>query len=75
MTNRRQLKRDSARGVAWNIAQNLLARLLAPVVVAILGRLIDKSAFGVIALALTQTQRGVGVRAQFIKAVAASVYE
>ncbi len=30
---------------------------------------------GVIALALTQTQRGVGVRAQFIKAVAASVYE
>jgi PST family polysaccharide transporter len=50
--HRQQLKRDSARGVAWNIAQNLLARLLALVVVAILGRLIDKSAFGVIALAL-----------------------
>jgi PST family polysaccharide transporter len=49
---RQQLKRDSARGVAWNVAQNLLARLLALIVVAILGRLIDKSAFGVIALGL-----------------------
>src|ERR1041385_7563388 len=49
---RKQLKHDSARGVAWNLAQNLIARLLALVVVAILGRLIDKSAFGVIALAL-----------------------
>ena len=52
MTNLGNLKHASARGVAWNIAQNLAARLLSLLVVAILGRILDRSAFGVIAFAL-----------------------
>jgi len=54
----KDLKRASARGVAWNLIQNLVARLLSLVVVAILARYLDRSAFGAIALALTVTALG-----------------
>lgn len=49
------LKQTSARGAAWNLLQNLISRLLGLVVVAILSRLLDKSAFGGVALALAIT--------------------
>lgn len=50
-----ELKRASARGVAWNLIQNLAGRLLGLIVVAILGRMLDRSAFGAVALALAIT--------------------
>ena len=49
------LKQASARGVAWNLVQNLVSRVLALVVVAILSRILDRSAFGGVALALAVT--------------------
>src|SRR5688500_8908445 len=49
------LKNASARGVAWNLAQNLASRLLGLIVFAILARMLDRSAFGAIALALAIT--------------------
>ena len=52
MTDLKALKHASARGVAWNVAQNLSARLLGLVVVAILGRILSRDAFGVVALAM-----------------------
>jgi PST family polysaccharide transporter len=52
MSDRSNLKQASARGVVWNVVQNLASRLLALVVVAILSRILDRSAFGVVALAL-----------------------
>lgn len=55
MTGKEDLKRASARGVAWNLVQNLVGRLLSLVVVAILGRILDRSAFGAVALALVVT--------------------
>lgn len=51
----KELKRASARGVAWNLLQNIVSRLLSLIVVAILSRILDRSAFGGIALALTIT--------------------
>jgi PST family polysaccharide transporter len=50
-----ELKRASARGVAWNLAQNLTSRVLALVVVSIQSRLIEREAFGSIAIALAVT--------------------
>jgi O-antigen/teichoic acid export membrane protein len=52
VTDLKSLKQASARGVVWNIAQNLAGRLLSLIVVAILGRILDRSAFGVIAFSL-----------------------
>jgi O-antigen/teichoic acid export membrane protein len=52
MTDLKDLKRASAHGVAWNVVQNLAARLLSLGVVAILGRILDRSAFGIVAFAL-----------------------
>lgn len=51
----KDLKHASARGVAWNLLQNIVSRLLALLVVAILSRILDRSAFGGIALALAIT--------------------
>ena len=51
----KDLKHASTRGVAWNLLQNIVSRLLALAVVAILSRLLDRSAFGGIALALAIT--------------------
>lgn len=50
-----ELKRAAARGVLWNLAQNLVGRFASLVVVAILGRILDRSAFGVVALAMALT--------------------
>lgn len=52
------LKTASARGVAWNLVQNVLSRLLSLIVVAILGRILVRSAFGAVALAQTVTTLG-----------------
>lgn len=41
----------SARGVRWNVVQNLAARLGSLVVVSVLTRILDRSAFGVVAIA------------------------
>jgi PST family polysaccharide transporter len=49
----KDLKQAAARGVAWNLAQNLIGRLLSLVVVAVLARYLDRSAFGAVAVALT----------------------
>jgi O-antigen/teichoic acid export membrane protein len=46
------LKRASIRGVAWNLAQNLVGRLLGLAVVAVLSRLLAREAFGEVAIAL-----------------------
>jgi O-antigen/teichoic acid export membrane protein len=51
----KDLKQASARGAAWNLLQNLISRVLGLVVVAILSRLLDKNAFGGVALALAIT--------------------
>jgi O-antigen/teichoic acid export membrane protein len=47
------IKQAAARGVAWNLAQNLVGRLLSLVVVAVLARYLDRSAFGGVSVALT----------------------
>jgi PST family polysaccharide transporter len=47
----KDLTHAAARGVAWNLVQNLIGRVLSLAVVAILARLVDKAAFGAIALA------------------------
>ena len=46
------LKQASVRGVAWNLVQNLVGRLLGLVVVAVLGRLLARESFGEVAVAL-----------------------
>jgi len=46
------LRQASVRGVAWNLVQNLVGRLLGLVVVAVLARMLDASAFGAVAVAL-----------------------
>jgi len=51
----KDLKRASVHGVAWNLVQNLIGRLLGLIVVAILARFLDRSAFGAIVLAGTVT--------------------
>lgn len=51
----KDLKHASARGVAWNMVQNLVSRALGLIVLAIIGRILDRSAFGSIALALAIT--------------------
>jgi O-antigen/teichoic acid export membrane protein len=45
------LKYAAARGVVWNLAQTAASRLLSLVVFVILARMIDRSAFGAVALA------------------------
>jgi O-antigen/teichoic acid export membrane protein len=50
-----ELKQAAARGVAWNLVQNLAGRLLSLVVVGILARYLDRAAFGAVALALVVT--------------------
>lgn len=52
------LRRASIHGVKWSLVQNLAGRLLSLVVVAVIGRILDRSAFGVIALAMTITTFG-----------------
>lgn len=47
-----RLKHASARGVAWNVLQNVGGRLVSLAVVAILARLLAKEAFAAIALGL-----------------------
>lgn len=49
------LRRASIHGVKWSLVQNLAGRCLSLVVVAIIGRILDRSAFGAIALAMTVT--------------------
>ena len=49
------LKYVAARGVAWNLAQNVAGKLLGLVVFAVLARLLDRSAFGAVAVALAVT--------------------
>ena len=48
----KDLGHASARGVAWNLIQNLSSRLISLLIVAVLGRMLDKSAFAAIALGL-----------------------
>jgi O-antigen/teichoic acid export membrane protein len=48
----KDLKQAAARGVAWNLVQNLIGRLLSLVVVAVLARYLDRSAFGAVSVAL-----------------------
>jgi len=48
----KDLGRASARGVVWNLVQNLSSRLISLLIVAVLGRMLDKSAFAAIALGL-----------------------
>jgi len=55
MSGIHDLKRASARGVAWNLVQNLVSRLIGLGVVGILARILDRSAFGAVAVALTVT--------------------
>jgi O-antigen/teichoic acid export membrane protein len=52
------LKQAAARGVAWNLAQNLIGRVLALAVIAILGRILAKSDFGAVAVCLAVTAFG-----------------
>lgn len=52
------LQQAAARGVAWNLAQNLLGRVLALAVIAILGRILAKSDFGAVAVCLAVTAFG-----------------
>lgn len=54
----KDLKRASVRGVAWNLVQNLIGRVLGLIVVAILARFLDRAAFGTIALAGAVTAFG-----------------
>jgi O-antigen/teichoic acid export membrane protein len=49
------LKRAAASGVFWNLLQNLVGRLLGLVVMIMLARWFDESAFGAIAIALSVT--------------------
>lgn len=49
------LRRASIHGVKWSLVQNLAGRFLSLLVVAIIGRILDRSAFGAIALAMTVT--------------------
>jgi len=51
----KDLKRAAASGVVWNLAQNLVGRLLGLFVMALLARWLDSSAFGAIAIALSVT--------------------
>jgi PST family polysaccharide transporter len=51
----KDLKHASTRGVAWNLVQNVISRILALIVVAILSRLLDRTAFGGVALAMAIT--------------------
>lgn len=45
------IARASARGVTWNLVQNLVGRFGSLIVVAILARILERSAFGIVALA------------------------
>jgi O-antigen/teichoic acid export membrane protein len=54
----KDLKHASVRGVAWNLIQNVISRMLGLVVVAILGRILDRSDFGAVALAAAITTFG-----------------
>jgi O-antigen/teichoic acid export membrane protein len=49
----KDLKQAAARGVAWNLVQNLIGRVLSLVVVAVLARYLDRAAFGGVSVALT----------------------
>lgn len=51
----RDIAKASVRGILWNVVQNIAGRLSSVVVIVILSRLLDRTAFGVVALAAAIT--------------------